>query len=106
MQTIRKKLLIASGTAALALSLVVSGAAAQGTRVGTPGEPQCHGERVSAGNRRVEDIVIPPLGINFQDLRLTPPGRVALLNAFREAGRTDWTVQDFQQRVRASCEAR
>ena len=35
-----------------------------------------------------------------------PPHRAQLLNAFQEQGRTDWTVQDFQRRVRASCEAR
>jgi hypothetical protein len=61
--------------------------------------------RISAGNQRVEDIVVPPLVINLQDFRLTPPYRTQLLNAFQVDGRTDWTVQDFQQRVRASCEA-
>jgi hypothetical protein len=103
----RKKLLTAASAVALALSLVAGSAGAQGMPVGTPGEPQCHGERVSAGNQRVEDIVIPELGIDIQDLRLTPKGRVELLNTFgpfEEGGRTDWTVQDFQERVRASCE--
>ena len=105
MGTLRRKLVLATGGAGLALSLFASAALAQGTPVGTPGEPPCHGERVSAGNRRVEDIVISPLGIDLQDFRLTPPHRAQLLNAFQEQGRTDWTVQDFQRRVRASCEA-
>ena len=48
---------------------------------------------------------MPELGIDLQDFRLTPRGRVELLNAFGVDGRTDWTVQDFQNRVRASCEA-
>jgi len=101
MGTRRNKVLMASSAAALALALMAGGAAAQGVPVGTPGEPQCHGERISAGNQRVEDI--PPLGL--EDFRLTPKGRVELLNAFAVDGRTDWTVQDFQERVRASCEA-
>ena len=105
MQTTQRKMLAAAGAAAVALALMVGGAAAQGVPVGTPGEPQCHGERVSTGNQRVEDIVIPELGINLEDFRLTPTGRVELLNAFAVDGRTDWTVQDFQERVRASCEA-
>ena len=101
MGTRRNKVLMASSAAALALALMAGGAAAQGVPVGTPGEPQCHGERGSTGNQRVEDI--PPLGL--EDFRLTPKGRVELLNAFQVDGRTDWTVQDFQERVRASCEA-
>jgi len=105
MRTTQRKLLAAAGTAAVALALAVGGAAAQGVPVGTPGEPPCHGERVSTGNHRVEDIVIPELGVNLEDFRLTPKGRVELLNAFAVDGRTDWTVQDFQERVRASCEA-
>jgi hypothetical protein len=105
METTQRKLLAAAGAAAVALALMVGGAAAQGVPVGTPGEPPCHGERVSTGNQRVEDIVIPELGVNLEDFRLTPKGRVELLNAFAVDGRTDWTVQDFQERVRASCEA-
>ena len=98
------KLLKAASAAALSLALTAGLAGAQGVPVGTPGEPQCHGERVSAGNQRVEDIVIPELGIDLEDFRLTPKGRVELLNTFGVDGRTDWTVQDFQERVRASCE--
>ena len=105
METTQRKMLAAAGAAAVALTLMVGGAAAQGVPVGTPGEPQCHGERVSTGNQRVEDIVSPELGVNLQDFRLTPKGRVELLNTFAVEGRTDWTVQDFQERVRASCEA-
>jgi hypothetical protein len=105
MNAFRRNLLMSGAGVAFTLSLTTGGASAQGTPVGTPGEPQCHGERVSAGNQRVEDIVIPELGINLQDFRLTPTGRVALLNAFQVDGRTDWTVQDFQRRVQASCEA-
>ncbi len=105
MRNIRRKILAAAGLAGLAASLAIGTASAQGTPVGTPGQPQCHGERVAAGNQRVEDIVIPPLGVNLQNFRLTPPHRAQLLNVFQEQGRTDWTVQDFQRRVRASCEA-
>jgi hypothetical protein len=89
----------------LATTLGTGSVNAQGAPVGTPGDPRCHGQRVSAGNHRVEDIVVPELGIGLQDFRLTPKGRVELLNAFHVDGRTDWTVQDFQRRVRASCEA-
>lgn len=99
-----RRLLTAASAASLSLALAAGLAGAQGTPVGTPGEPQCHGERVAAGNQRVEDIVVPQLGIDLQDFRLTPKGRVELLNAFEVDGRTDWTVQDFQERVRASCE--
>jgi hypothetical protein len=104
-RTPHKSVLVAATAALLAASLTVGGAGAQGAPVGTPGEPRCHGERVSAGNHRVEDIVVPPLGIDLQDFRLTPKGRTELLNLFAVDGRTDWTVQDFQERVRASCEA-
>src|SRR5688572_13867478 len=76
---IRTKLLTATAAASLTLSLAAVGAGAQGVPVGTPGEPQCHGERVSTGNRRVEDILIPPLGVDLEDYRLTPPNRAALL---------------------------
>ena len=105
MMGLRKKLFAAAGTATLALSVAAGVASAQGEPVGTPGQPQCHGERVSAGNRRVEDIIIPELGVNLPGFRLTPPHRAQLLNTFQVGGRTDWTVQDFQNRVRASCEA-
>ena len=94
------RLLRAASAAALSLALTAGIAGAQGVPVGTPGEPQCHGERVSAGNQNVVDI--PEIGL--EDHRLTPKGRVALLNAFGVDGRTDWTVQDFHERVRASCE--
>jgi hypothetical protein len=93
------------GAATLALVVTTGSAFAQGVPVGTPGEPNCHGERVSAGNQRVEDIVIPELGIDLTDYRLTPPNRTNLLNTFGVDGRTDWTVQDFQNRVRASCDS-
>ena len=99
--SIRNNVLIALGVTTLALSFGAAGASAQGMPVGTPGEPQCHGERVSDGNHRVETI--PPLGL--EDFRLTPKGRTELLNAFQVDGRTDWTVKDFQERVRTSCEA-
>jgi hypothetical protein len=105
MPTVRDKLFAATGAAVLSLTLAAGAAAAQGTPVGTPGEPRCHGERVSAGNHRVEDVVVPELGIDLQDFRLTPEGRTELLNRLGVDGRTDWTVQDFQARVRASCEA-
>jgi hypothetical protein len=99
------KFLVSALSGTFAILLSAGTAAAQGEPVGTPGEPQCHGERISAGNQRVEDIIIPELGINLEDLRLTPAGRVELLNTFHVDGRSDWTVQDFQVRVRASCEA-
>jgi hypothetical protein len=105
MPTIRRKFQLATGAALLSLGLAASSVAAQGTPVGTPGTPQCHGQRISAGNQRVEDIVVPPLGVDLQDYRLTPPHRAALLNTFQEQGRTDWTVQDFQNRVRAACQS-
>ena len=105
MRSVRKKIVAAVSLAGLAASLAVGSASAQGTPVGTPGTPECHGVRISAGNQRVEDIVIPELGVNLQDFRLTPPHRTQLLNTFQVDGRTNWTVQDFQQRVRASCEA-
>ena len=98
--TLRNRLVAATSAAALALALAAGGAAAQGNPVGTPGEPQCHGERISEGNHRVADV-----DEELQDFRLTPKGRVELLNRFQVDGRTDWTVQDFQDRVRASCEA-
>jgi hypothetical protein len=97
----RKNGLIAVGVATIALVASTVGASAQGTPVGTPGDPQCHGERVSTGNHKVEDIP----EVNLQDFRLTPKGRTELLNAFQVDGRTDWTVQDFQDRVRTMCEA-
>lgn len=49
MKGLRKKLFAAAGTATLALSLAAGAAFAQGEPVGTPGEPQCYGGRVSAG---------------------------------------------------------
>ena len=53
--SIRKNVLIAMGVTTLAFSFGAVGASAQGVpAAGTPGEPQCHGERVSAGNHRVE----------------------------------------------------
>ena len=104
MKATQKKLLAAAGLAGLLASLAIGSASAQGVPVGTPGEPQCHGERVAAGNQRVENIVIPELGINLTNFRLTPPHRTELLKAFQVEGRTNWTVQDFQRRVRASCE--
>lgn len=85
----------------MALSFTAAGASAQGMPVGTPGEPQCHGERISTGNQKVMDI--PELGLT--NVRLTPKERAELLNAFEVDGRTDWTVQDFQDRVRTACEA-
>ena len=97
-----RRLLTAAAAAALSLALTAGLAGAQGVIVGTPGEPQCHGERVAEGNHRVEEIVIPELGLDLHDFRLTPKGRVLLLEAFVGG---DWTVQDFQERVRASCEA-
>jgi hypothetical protein len=100
----RRPFVVATGVAMLTLSMAASSVAAQGTPVGTPGTPQCHGQRISAGNQRVEDIVIPPLGVDLQNYRLTPPHRAALLNTFQEEGRTDWSVQDFQARVRAACQ--
>ena len=99
MINIRKNGLIAVGVATIALVVGAVGASAQGMPVGTPGDPQCHGERVSTGNQRVEDI--PGVGV----VRLTPKERTDLLNTFQVDGRTDWTVQDFQDRVRTSCEA-
>jgi|SRR4051794_39387030 len=101
MINIRKNGLIAVGVATIALGVGAVGASAQGMPVGTPGDPQCHGERVSAGNQKVVDI--PELGLT--NVRLTPKERTDLLNAFQVDGRTDWTVQDFQDRVRTSCEA-
>jgi hypothetical protein len=101
MTPIRRNVLIAVGAASMALTFGVTGASGQGMPVGTPGEPQCHGERVAAGNQRVVDI--PELAL--ENFRLTPEGRTDLLNAFQEDGRTDWTVRDFQERVRTSCEA-
>jgi hypothetical protein len=73
-----RRLLAAAPAAVLALSLSAASVGAQGVPVGTPGEPQCHGERVSTGIQRVEDIVIPELGVNLEDFRLTPKGRVEL----------------------------
>jgi hypothetical protein len=99
-----KKVFTATSAATLTLALVTGSGAAQGVPVGTPGEPQCHGERISTGNQRVEDIFVPELGIDLEDFRLTPKGRTELLNAFEVEGQTDWTVQDFQERVRTSCE--
>jgi hypothetical protein len=101
MTRIRRNVLIAVGVTPLALTFGAAGASAQGMPVGTPGEPQCHGERVAAGNQNVADI--PELGL--ENFRLTPVGRTELLNAFQVDGRTDWTVQDFQERVRTACEA-
>ena len=95
-----RRLLTAASSAGLTLALTAGLAGAQGVPVGTPGEPQCHGERVSAGNHNVVDI--PELEI--EGLRLTPKGRVLLLNTFGVDGRTDWTVQDFHERVRKSCD--
>lgn len=101
MVSIRKSALIAVSVATMAFSFGAMGASAQPDNpVGTPGDPQCHGERVSTGNHKVEDI--PGVG---DDFRLTPKGRTELLNTFHVDGRTDWTVQDFQNRVRTSCEA-
>jgi hypothetical protein len=104
MHPLRRRFMVATAAGALALTMAAGAASAQGTPVGTPGEPQCHGERISAGNQRVETIVIPELGVNIQELRLTPAGRVTLLNTFQVDGRTDWTVRDFQDRVRESCQ--
>jgi len=101
---IHRKIVAAVGLASVAASLTIGAASAQGEPVGTPGEPQCHGQRVSTGNQRVENIVIPELGVNLQNFRLTPPHRAQLLNTFQEQGRTNWTVQEFQQRVRAACQ--
>ena|SRR5215813_5246467 len=101
MVSLRKHVLIVVGVTTMALAFGAAGASAQGMPVGTPGEPQCHGERVSTGNHRVVDI--PEAGL--EDFRLTPKGRTELLNVFQVDGRTDWTVQDFQDRVRTSCEA-
>jgi hypothetical protein len=100
MVSIRKNVLIAMGVTTMALAFGATGASAQGVPVGTPGEPQCHGERVSTGNQRVVDIP----EVDLEDFRLTPEGRTELLNAFQVDGRTDWTVKDFQERVRTSCE--
>jgi len=97
----RKHIILGLGAAALTLAVSTGSAFAQGEPVGTPGEPQCHGERVAAGNQRVEDI--PEIGLT--DFRLTPPNRTELLNTFQVEGRSDYTVQDFQNRVRASCQA-
>ena len=101
MVSIRKNVLIPVGVATMVFSVGAVGASAQGMPVGTPGDPQCHGERVSSGNQKVVDI--PELGL--QSVRLTPKERADLLNAFQVDGRTDWTVQNFQERVRTSCEA-
>jgi hypothetical protein len=68
--------LIASG---VAFATIAGSASAQAT--GTPGEPQCHGERVSYGSS-VFDI--------------TPKDRAGFLGI---------SVKEFQERVRASCEA-
>jgi len=67
--------LIASG---VAFATIAGSASAQAT--GTPGEPQCHGERVSYGSSVFGD---------------TPKDR---------AGYNNLSVQQFQERVRASCE--
>jgi hypothetical protein len=100
MRSIRRRLVAATSLAALSLSLGIGIASAQGDPVGTPGQPQCHGQRISAGNQRVENI--PPLGL--EGFRLTPPHRTQLLNGFGVDGLTNWTVQAFQDRVRASCQ--
>jgi hypothetical protein len=101
MRSLRPRFLLATSLAVASLSLSAGLAAAQGDPVGTPGQPNCHGLRVSTGNQRV--VNIPPLGL--EGFRLTPPHRVQLLNTFQEGGRTDWTVQGFQDRVRESCQA-
>ena len=71
--------LIASGMALAAMS---SSAIAQGPppATGVPGEPNCHGQRVSYGSSVVG---------------ITPKDRAGFLHK---------SVQEFQERVRASCE--
>lgn len=77
-----KRIALAMGTAAIGLALFMTsgGASAQEPATGTPGEPQCHGERVSFGS---------------SVFRITPKDR-AEFNGI--------TVQEFQIRVRQSCE--
>jgi len=99
MARIRNNVLIAAGITALTLAIGAGSVSAQA--VGTPGEPQCHGERVSTGNH----TIVPGDVTGVGDLRLTPKGRAEALNLLAVDGRTDWTVQDFQDRVRAACEA-
>ena len=68
---------------ALALTLAASTTFAQQgpPATGTPGEPNCHGERVSFGS---------------SVFGITPKDRAEF---------NDITVQQFQERVRDSCEA-
>jgi hypothetical protein len=75
----RRRIAIAVLGSALALTAGASSALAQAT--GTPGEPNCHGQRVSFGSSEFD---------------ITPKDRAGILGI---------SVQQFQQRVRASCQA-
>lgn len=81
------KILLALAATALALTMGLSSAAAQEPATGVPGEPNCHGKRVSFGS---------------SVFGITPKDRAGFLG---EMAGHEVKVREFQERVRASCEA-
>jgi hypothetical protein len=76
-----KRIALAIGTVAGGMALIISsGVASAEPATGTPGEPQCHGERVSYGS---------------SVFGITPKDR---------SGFNGITVQQYHERVRESCE--
>jgi hypothetical protein len=71
---------IAAALAAAGVALVAVSGNASAQATGTPGEPQCHGERVSFGSK---------------EFGATPKDRAEINNI---------SVQQFQAKVRESCE--
>jgi hypothetical protein len=76
----RRKTTIVFAGLTLAMTLGASTAFAQEPATGTPGEPNCHGQRVSFGS---------------SVFGITPKDRAGFLGI---------SVQQFQERVRASCQ--
>jgi hypothetical protein len=98
-----KRLVPLLAAAALGCAVLAGSAGADGTPVGTPGTPNCHGVRVSAGSSQNG---------------LTPVDRANALTDIIQGGQagefgqlleqlfgTDVSVQEFQEWVRLNCEA-
>ena len=73
--------LIASGTVLVTISSSASAQVNPPPATGVPGEPNCHGQRVSFGSSQ---------------FGITPKDRAEF---------NEFSVKEYQERVRASCEA-
>lgn len=105
-----KRLIV--GTAALMMCLVGLGGTAGADTVGTPGEPNCHGVRVSHGSSDHGQTPVERVAeLNFLldlDPNNLPPGFppfiVFFLPILHDFFGDEATVREFHQWVKMNCE--